>query len=90
MSRQQKVRNPLFDCILMPTAPTHQLSLLYARLEEYAVEILGRLAWLFVSLCECLRGSFCCIGGGGGEAFYEIIRRRRCGREVWEPELLHH
>jgi hypothetical protein len=43
MPWQQEIRNPLFNRILVPTAPTHQLPLLYARLQQHAMQIPRRL-----------------------------------------------
>jgi hypothetical protein len=37
MPRQQEIRNPLFNRILMLTRPAHQLALLYTRLQQYPV-----------------------------------------------------
>jgi hypothetical protein len=44
--RQQEVRNPLLDRILVPAMPTHQLALGHGRLHEHVVQILERLRGL--------------------------------------------
>jgi hypothetical protein len=43
MRRQQEIRNPLLNRILMPTIPTHQLPLPYTRLQQYPMQIPRRL-----------------------------------------------
>jgi hypothetical protein len=48
MTRQQKVRNPLFDRILVLAAPTNQFATLHARLHQQRVQILKRLRRLVV------------------------------------------
>ena len=48
MTRQQKVRNPLLDRILVLAAATHQLATLHARLHQKRVQILESLSRLVV------------------------------------------
>ena len=48
VTRQQKVRNPLLDRILVLAAATHQLATLYARLHQQCVQILESLRRLVV------------------------------------------
>lgn len=83
MPRQQEIRNPLLDRILMPTAPTHELAFLYTRLQQHAVQIFRRLARLLLDCCArrygCCCGSCCVVDKIGGCG--------RCGGEVGEAEL---
>lgn len=57
MTRQQKIRYPLPNRILVPTIPTHQLPLTDLRLHQQRMQLSLHL----------LVGSelFCCWGGGG-------------------------
>src|SRR4051812_24222400 len=43
MTRQQKIRNPFPNRILMPTVPTHQLPLHYLRLHQKRMQLLHHL-----------------------------------------------
>ena len=43
MARQQKIRNPLLDRILMPTSATSQFATLDTRLHEQLMQVLERL-----------------------------------------------
>jgi hypothetical protein len=79
MPRQEEIRNPLLDLVLMPTAPTHQPALLYTRLEQHTMQIPRRLARQLIYLLSLL-----CILDS---AFDEIIGCGRRGRQVGKPEL---
>jgi hypothetical protein len=48
VTRQQKIRNPLFDRILVLAAPANQFATLHARLHQQRVQILKRLRRLVV------------------------------------------
>lgn len=53
MTRQQKIRNALFDRVFMSTVSTNQCSLRYTRLHEQSVQILHCLRWFFIAGCVC-------------------------------------
>lgn len=80
MPRQQEIRNPLLNRILMPAAPTHQFPLLDACLQQHAVQVLGRLAGHQLRLRR---------GTGSGLGALDEVGGCGGGRgEVGEAELL--
>ena len=85
MPRQQEIRNPLFDRILVPAAPAHQLALLYARFQQHAVQVFRRLAGLLVHLRTGRCGCYCLARGSG--VLDEVGGCGWCWGEVWEAEL---
>lgn len=58
MIRQQEIRNPLLDPILMPAVPTHHLALRDLRLQQQRVQIPHHLLLLRILRVGCVVG-FC-------------------------------
>jgi hypothetical protein len=54
MPRQQEIRNPLFDSVLVPARPADEFTFLHACLDEDAVQVFG-----------CLAGELVCVVGIG-------------------------
>lgn len=81
VSREQEIRNPLLHRIFVPAAPAHQRALLYARLQQYAVEVFRRLTRLLVCW-------LCALGGFLDAAFDQVVWCWCAGRQVGEPELV--
>jgi hypothetical protein len=81
MPRQQEIRHPLHDLVLVPAVPAHQLPLLDCRLQQHPVQILGRLTW-----------NLLCFFAPGASTFpfcwhNEVCAGRRRRRQRGEAQL---
>lgn len=65
MARQQEIGNAFFDRVLVPAAPTHQLSIRHTRLHQQLMQIPQRLCRFLCVFFQQILRFWRCFGEGG-------------------------